>query len=125
MRVAFSVDYVEWNMVGAKPIRILFVTIVKLADGFNAMTTVDEFMSPTPDGAIVWMGVIPVFNVVGVSPSCEAGASWHADRRRRVGGFEPGAIAGDRVDVGSTYDVIAIATCDMPGMLVRHYEKDV
>ena len=120
MRVAFSVDYVERDVMDAETVRVFVVPIVKLADRFDVMATVDKLVSPAADGAVVRVGVVPVSISMSVFPGGEASSRGHANWGRSVRGVKSGSAIGDRIDIRSSYDFVAIATCYMSGVLVRH-----
>ena len=112
-------------MVKAESVFVLFVPVVQLADGFDAMTPLDEFVSPTANRAVIGVGVVPVSIIMGIFSSRKAGPRGHADRGGRVSGVEARSILSDRIDVRRSYDVVAVAARYVASMLVRHDKKDV
>jgi hypothetical protein len=51
-------------MVGGESILVFLILIMKFTDGFNTMTAINQFMSPTSNSSIVRVRIVPVAVVV-------------------------------------------------------------
>ena len=82
---ADAVLYHHRDVKPVEPAVILRVAIVKLADGLDGNTRILKLVPPSPRGAGIGAGIVPMASLVDIAAGGESGTRRNADRRRRVG----------------------------------------
>ncbi len=124
-QVALPVDDMQRDDLLDEAVVVLGRAEMKLADRHGVMAERTQAVAPAADRAVIGMRVVPACVLRHVGAGLQAGARRHADRTVGVGGGELRAARGERVDVRGPDDPVAVAPCDVAGMLVGQDEQDI
>ena len=96
-----------------------------LADGLDGNTRILKLVPPSPRGAGIGAGIVPMASLVDIAAGGESGTRRNADRRRRVGVGGAQAAACQRNKVRGYYKIMASAAHGIKPVFVRQNDKKV